>query len=179
MSTAAETSRVCKKCGTERPLEQFVKDARKKNGRGGTCMDCRRAYHRTWQSQPKARSKRLKYQRANAEQHAESSRRYRRNRPDQVYASAKRWQQANPEKRKAQTALNNAVRDGRVIKRPCEVCGNKKADGHHDDYSKPLQVRWLCHKHHLELEHAMAEHAEKTNRVAKRRERKPAEQRLF
>lgn len=56
-------------------------------------------------------------------------------------------------KRKAQCALNNAVRDGRVIKLSCEVCGDPKSEGHHEDYSKPLEVRWLCNKHHRE-EHA-------------------------
>ena len=34
---------------------------------------------------------------------------------------------------------------------PCEICGAKKAEMHHDDYSKPLQVRPLCKKHHWEF----------------------------
>ncbi|UOF80573.1 putative hnhc nuclease [Caudoviricetes sp.] len=33
--------------------------------------------------------------------------------------------------------------------KPCEVCGtDNKVHRHHDDYSKPLQVRFLCPKHH-------------------------------
>jgi hypothetical protein len=61
------------------------------------------------------------------------------------------WIERNPEKVKAQTAVSNAVRDGRLTRQPCEVCGNPKVDGHHEDYSKPLEVRWLCRAHHMEL----------------------------
>ena len=56
----------------------------------------------------------------------------------------------NPEKYNASKLVNNAVRDGRLKKQPCETCGND-AQAHHDDYSKPPDVRWLCRKHHLEV----------------------------
>jgi hypothetical protein len=39
---------------------------------------------------------------------------------------------------------------GKLIRQPCEVCGSKKVEAHHDDYTKPLDVRWLCKKHHAE-----------------------------
>jgi len=44
--------------------------------------------------------------------------------------------------------IGNALRDGKVVKRPCEVCGDPKSQGHHEDYSKPLDVVWLCTVHH-------------------------------
>jgi len=65
----------------------------------------------------------------------------------------------NPEKRAAHMAVSNAIRDGKLTKQPCEVCGNERAQAHHDDYSKPLEVRWLCVKHH-------AEHHKNLNRQA-------------
>lgn len=40
----------------------------------------------------------------------------------------------------------------RVLDRkPCEVCGATKVEAHHDDYTKPLDVRWLCKRHHAEV----------------------------
>ena len=35
-------------------------------------------------------------------------------------------------------------------KKPCEVCNLQDADKHHDDYSKPLKINWLCRKHHIQ-----------------------------
>ena len=44
-----------------------------------------------------------------------------------------------------------AVKDGSLLRQPCEVCGaSKKVHAHHDDYGKPLAVRWLCPSHHHE-----------------------------
>ena len=69
-------------------------------------------------------------------------------------------QRSGPEwdqKFKARYTMGNAIRDGRLKRGVCEVCGNTHVDGHHDDYSKPLDVRWLCRKHHYELHHKGSE----------------------
>jgi len=41
-------------------------------------------------------------------------------------------------------------RRGKLIPKPCEVCGSENAQAHHDDYSKPVDVRWLCKDDHQE-----------------------------
>lgn len=41
-----------------------------------------------------------------------------------------------------------ARQDGILVQEPCEQCGNKFSYAHHDDYNKPLDVRWLCNKCH-------------------------------
>jgi|WetSurMetagenome_2_1015567.scaffolds.fasta_scaffold51455_3 hypothetical protein len=50
----------------------------------------------------------------------------------------------NPIREKARYLTSNAIRDGRIKKEPCCECGNKKAQAHHGDYSKPLEITWLC-----------------------------------
>ena len=55
-----------------------------------------------------------------------------------------------PEKRKARTDVMVAKKQGILKQMPCQVCGNTKTEAHHDDYKKPLDVTWLCKKHHLE-----------------------------
>lgn len=51
----------------------------------------------------------------------------------------------------ARARLNRAVKDGRLIREPCRECGDPMSEGHHEDYSRPLSVIWLCRKHHREL----------------------------
>ena len=54
---------------------------------------------------------------------------------------------------KCRERFRTAVKRNKVVKKPCEVCGDLKTDGHHPDYSKPLDVIWLCRKHHVEVHH--------------------------
>lgn len=56
----------------------------------------------------------------------------------------------HPEKHKARNIIYQAIRSGAIIRGICEKCGEKKTEAHHDDYSKPKDVRWLCRKHHLQ-----------------------------
>lgn len=50
----------------------------------------------------------------------------------------------------ARNKVNNAIRLGKLVKQPCEVCGSLSAEAHHCDYNKPLDVNWLCKEHHME-----------------------------
>lgn len=44
--------------------------------------------------------------------------------------------------------VKRAIRAGELEREACETCGDPATVAHHDDYSKPLEVRWLCHSHH-------------------------------
>jgi hypothetical protein len=77
---------------------------------------------------------------------------YAANNRERVNGHKKSWAERNPEKRAAQIVVGNALRDGRLVRGLCERaaeggCG-KRIEAHHDDYSKPLKVRWLCSVHH-------------------------------
>jgi len=56
-------------------------------------------------------------------------------------------------KGKAWIAVAKALRAGKLVRLPCEVCGTKRTDAHHDDYAAPLDVRWLCRSHHRSHHH--------------------------
>ncbi len=50
----------------------------------------------------------------------------------------------------AGTMVALARQRGTLVQQPCEICGKPETVAHHDDYSKPLDVRWLCRAHHQE-----------------------------
>ena len=53
-----------------------------------------------------------------------------------------------PEKTKAREIVKSAVRSGKIIKGECKICGDDNTYAHHIDYKNPLEVIWLCRKHH-------------------------------
>lgn len=76
---------------------------------------------------------------------------------EKILAYQKKIYLAAPEKFKARKKINKAIAT-KKMKRPskCEICLKQcKPDAHHDDYSKPLEVRWLCKrchfKHHKQM----------------------------
>ena len=71
-----------------------------------------------------------------------------------IYQLVKKWRLKNPERVKAQRLIFSALRNKTLKKLPCEKCGCEKSEAHHEDYSKPLEVNWLCKKHHGEADKA-------------------------
>lgn len=116
----------CRKCKQEKGVDEFYKGH-------ATCKECYKAKVRAH------RSENIDYYRAYD--------RARGNRQPPEYQ--KEYREKFPNKYRAKTMVNNAVRDGKLVKKPCEVCGSeKRIHAHHDDYAEPLNVRWLCAAHH-------------------------------
>jgi hypothetical protein len=61
-----------------------------------------------------------------------------------------KWREKHPLKRWAHVATASALRRGLLERQRCEIegCGEENTDAHHDDYTRPMSVRWLCRKHH-------------------------------
>lgn len=55
--------------------------------------------------------------------------------------------------RKCRMLSHYAVKMGRLVKQPCEVCGSLDVEMHHEDYFEPLNVRWFCFLHHRTVMH--------------------------
>ena len=56
----------------------------------------------------------------------------------------------NRKKLAAHNAVSKALLRGKLERQPCWVCG-EKAEAHHPDYDRPLDVVWLCSPHHKEV----------------------------
>jgi len=64
----------------------------------------------------------------------------------------KNWRKNHPEKVKAHRVVFVNLRNGNLFKYPCKICGNPKSEAHHQNYFKPLEIEWLCKKHHVEAD---------------------------
>ncbi len=127
--------RLCAKCLVTKSLDEFYRDTTNKEGRDYTCADCRRSFHRERDSRPDriAKSKAwLKSERGK----------------ELLSVRAKLNYTIHRERILAQRAIQKLIRLGVLVRQPCEVCGESNGNGHHPDYSKPLEVVWLCQKHH-------------------------------
>lgn len=140
----------CFKCGVLKPLTEFYKHRKMLDGHLNKCKGC-------------TKSDASQYRAANIE----AARAYDRNRPNKQARSVvqqeytKEYREKFPNKYKAHVLVNNYLRDGKLLKEPCEVCStNECVVAHHDDYAKPLDVRWLCEVHHKEWH---SEHGEGSN----------------
>ena len=73
----------------------------------------------------------------------------KKNKEDRYQAVCK-WEKNNSEKVKAKQIIRAKIISGQIKRLPCIRCGVPNSHGHHEDYTKPLEVMWLCAKHHIE-----------------------------
>ena len=72
---------------------------------------------------------------------------------DKLLGYLKKSKAKHQKKHKARMKVYYAIKIGKLIRQNCEVCAKKESFAHHDDYNKPLDVRWLCRQHHEDYHH--------------------------
>ena len=141
--------KTCFKCGNTKPLGDFYRHPQMADGHLGKCKTCaiqdaRDRYHikvndMEWVWEERARN-RDKYRRLYGTWNHDAN---------AARAAQRRWTRNNRHKRHAQAVLAYALRRARIAKpKTCQRCGaepsHRDLHGHHHDYSKPLDVEWIC-----------------------------------
>lgn len=126
--------KTCRGCGRTLPLAAFWKQKRGRDGYNPRCKECL-----------SPNPERVKAMR-------EQAREWRRNNPKRHEANKRAYYARYPEKRAAKNAVYYALKRGTLARLPCEMCGNPQSQAHHDDYSRKLEVRWLCRAHHAQAD---------------------------
>jgi hypothetical protein len=93
---------------------------------------------------------RARYYEENRERELQRLRNYQRSEAGKAAArrSDQRQRVKHPERIFARGVVLAALRAGMLKKQPCRKCRAPKAQAHHPDYTKPLDVDWLCRPCH-------------------------------
>jgi hypothetical protein len=128
----------CSKCKTEKEENEFYKDKRAKDKLYTYCKDCHLKINKKYLKKYSA-----KYQKEYRENNKEYFKLYHRN--------YRKNSKENIKRGLCRHRSYHLVEDGKIQKKPCEICGNKKVQIHHNDYNNPFDFIFLCRKHHFEL----------------------------
>lgn len=152
--------KVCFKCGKLKSLSEYYKHKKMADGHLNKCKECTKNDAHKHRENNIDRIREYDRNRPNKDERAKKSSEYSKT-PKGKHVKKKSMQKYNQDKLKKQAKVDlaNAVKYGR-IKKPssCESCGVEcKPHGHHDDYSKPLDIRWLCVKCHVNFHNHVRE----------------------
>lgn len=147
----SDTSKTCFKCSRFLPLSEFYPHPQMADGHLNKCKDCnkrdtnnrvaRKKLDPNWLIQEAARCREKENRRRQSDG-------YQAN-PQHSADKNRNYEAKFPFKKKAHGIVCNAIRSGLLTRQSCGICGAYKTEAHHEDYSKPLDVVWLCKKHHM------------------------------
>lgn len=142
--------KVCIACQRVKPLAGFYRHPKMADGHLNKCKECQKTAVKA------ARTAKLEYyrefdrQRANDPHRVAARNAYKQTErgKERLKAGQQAWMERNPEARAAHIIVGNAIRDGRLKHGACRCCGDESHHAHHNDYSDPLKVWWLCRECH-------------------------------
>ena len=167
--------KICRKCGEAKDLSQFYKHGQMEDGHLNFCISCKKSDAGEYRNANLERIKEYDRKRGRTEWHKGRSKIYREKlmagNPEEYKSmrkqTVKKHREKFREKNLARVILNNAVRDGNILKpEHCGICGGKaKLEAHHFDYSKPLEVIWVCDSCHKGIHVMLRERARENEKV--------------
>lgn len=159
----------CSRCKNVKPVEEFAVRSDRPCGRQSRCRKCQSDVYQENREHNLAvckiyretipeiiKERKAEYYRKNVGHITERVKNYRQTeRGKEVNREiARRLREKHPDKIMARSAVYLAIRDGRLVPQPCEICGaTTDIEAHHESYAPEhhLDVNWLCPKHHKHL----------------------------
>ncbi len=140
----------CSKCEEKKPRSDYYRHSKAKSGFMSACKECVKAAARAHRLKNIDRVRAYDRKRGQLSHRKKAvAERYKRLYRKSHAIHSKKYRSRYPERRKAHILVGNAIRDGRLIPKNCEYCGHDtNIHAHHEDYSKPLEVIWLCQRCH-------------------------------
>jgi len=158
--------KICKKCNVMKLLDNFRKLKASNDGYSYYCKNCISKYDKKYceenkdkirECREKNKDKKKEYYKKNKEHINKVKRAY--SKTDKGRRAKKKYNAKNPKKIKVHNIVHSAIKNGEIKIQPCEVCNStERIEAHHTDYSKPLDIMWLCKSCHAEwhAEHGRA-----------------------
>jgi len=139
----------CNVCGENKLLNEFYNNTTTRDGLRYDCKDCNKIARAIYvkNNLEKCRASVRKSIRKRLKNDMD----YREATNKRLRGMGQKWKKHNPDKVAIQRKLQRAVKNGDIERLPCEICGELESHGHHEDYSKPLDVNWLCRSHHVKV----------------------------
>jgi hypothetical protein len=134
-----EAIKKCSRCGIEKEVVNFRRDANTKDGHRSACKTCIKISDAIYQKS------------ITSEQNRKRHDKFRNTHRRQIAEYLNRIRKENPDKARAWDLVSKAINNGKFTRKPCEICGGLNTHAHHEDYSKPYDVQWLCPLHHKEI----------------------------
>jgi hypothetical protein len=144
------TTKVCAKCGEAKTLDGFHKASNRPDGRYPYCKPCKLADEKLRRDPVAERVRVRSWRENNPDRNREIQANYYWTHHADVLERQRAGYHRRGPKNQANAAVRRAIDAGKIQRQPCEACGDPQTDAHHPDYDRPLDVRWLCRRHHAE-----------------------------
>lgn len=144
----------CFRCKEVKCIDNFYSHPKMADGHLNKCIECTKKDTERYRKNNSEKVKLYDRYRGMLPHRVDARKKYRLTKvgKEAFKRASKKYIQQHPDRRAANVILGNTVRDKRIQKEPCEICNSiVNIHGHHEDYSKPLDVIWMCvqcHKDH-------------------------------